>query len=303
VTIVLALIALVGSAALAGVWLVGQLASNRSALRLGSARSGSEAIEARLVAALAEDGAGRVSAGRVSGALGVSTTVFVVSTGGLGLAVAGVCRMVFGFSFLIAGAIGLDAAILLGLVLATWGERRALRLEEQLAQLLRLTAAGLRAGMGRIDALGRSAAQVGDPLGGVLRETVGRLRLGEEADRAFAHLAQQVPLESFRLFSVVIATQWHAGGSLQNTLGSIGEFMQDRVDVACRIQAQSSPTRSSVLTLIAATAAIAYFSHANDPANLERFLRSTWGDRLIAAALTLQGGALVWIWRLTRTRL
>lgn len=302
-TIVLALIALVGSAALAGVWLVGQRAANRSALRLTSSDSGRAGLEARIGEGLASPDARAVEADRVSGALGVSTAfaaTVVVAVGGV---VAGGCRLILDFSFLISGAIGLDAAILVGLVFATQRERRALRLEEQLAQLLRLTSAGLRAGMGRIDALGRSAVQIGDPLGAVLRETVGRLRLGEDPERAFAHLARHVPLESFRLFTVVISTQWHAGGSLQNTLASIGEFMQDRVDVARRIQAQASPTRSSVLTLIAATAAIAYFSHANDPANLERFLRSDWGDRLVAGALMSQGGALAWIWRLTRTRL
>lgn len=302
-TIVLALIALVGSAALAGVWLVRQLAANRSALRLTSADAGRVGLDERLDVRLVSAGGHAVEVDRVSGALGASTVIAAAAASAVGLVVAGGCRLIPDYSFLISGAIGLDAAILVGLVFATQRERRALRLEEQLAQLLRLTSAGLRAGMGRIDALGRSAVQIGDPLGGVLRETVGRLRLGEDPERAFAHLARHVPLESFRLFSVVISTQWHAGGSLQNTLASIGEFMQDRVDVARRIQAQASPTRSSVLTLIAATAAIAYFSHANDPANLERFLRSDWGDRLVAGALGLQGGALAWIWRLTRTRL
>ena len=302
-TIVLALIALVGSAALAGVWLVRQIAANRSALRLASTDSGRIGLDERIDVGPVSVGGHAVEVDPVSGALGASTVIAAAAASVVGLVVAGGCRLIPGYSFLISGAIGLDAAILVGLVFATRRERRALRLEEQLAQLLRLTSAGLRAGMGRIDALGRSAVQIGDPLGDVLRETVGRLRLGEDPERAFAHLARHVPLESFRLFSVVISTQWHAGGSLQNTLASIGEFMQDRVDVARRIQAQASPTRSSVLTLIAATAAIAYFSHANDPANLERFLRSDWGDRLVAGALGLQGGALAWIWRLTRTRL
>lgn len=301
-TIVLALVALFGSAALAGVWLAGQLAASRSALRLAASDPTRGGLETRI-----ESGPDRtadvVAGDRLAGALGISTRIALGIAGSAGLGVTALARIFLGASPLISAAIGLDASILIGLVFASRREGRALRLEEQLAELLRLTSAGLRAGMGRIDALGRSASQIGEPLGGVLRETVGRLRLGEEPERAFEKLARHVPLESFRLFSLVISTQWHAGGSLQNTLASIGEFMQDRVDVARRIRAQASPTRSSVLTLIAATAAIAYFSHANDPANLERFLRSDWGDRLIASALTLQGGALAWIWRLTRTRL
>lgn len=296
-TLLFALLALLGSVALAAVWLTGRLATSRAALRLETVETG------RLAVGPAVDALrpGEVEAG--SGVLGPSRRIAAMAVVGIGLAVAFACRIGLGWSLSIAGAIAFDASILAALVLATRREQRALRLEEQLAQLLRMTSASLRAGLGRIDALGRSASQIGDPLAGVLKETVGRLRLGEDPERAFDHLARHVPLESFRLFAMVIATQWHAGGSLQNTLGSIGDFMQDRVDVARRIRAQASPTRSSVLTLVAATAAIAYFSHANDPANLERFLRSEWGDRLISAALALQGGALVWIWRLTRTTL
>lgn len=220
-----------------------------------------------------------------------------------GVAAAVAAGLGFGLSRLVSAAVGLDGAILIGLALATRRERLVLRLEEQLAQLLRLSAASLRAGLGRVDSLAQATRQVGAPLAAVVGEAVGRLRLGEDAAQAFATLARRVPLESFRLFSVVIAAQWHAGGSLQHTLGSIGESLQDRVEVGRRIQTQAAPTRSSVLTLAAACAAIAYFSHANDPENLGRFLRSDWGERLVALSLVLQGASLLWIWRLTRTRL
>ena len=119
--------------------------------------------------------------------------------------------------------------------------------------------------------------QLDAPLRPILLEAVGRLRLGESPQSAFGRLAERVPLETFRLFSMIVATQWHAGGSLQGTLASVGDFMQDRVDVQQRIAAQSAPTRSSTFVLFAATAAIAYFSWTNDPFNLERFIRSETG--------------------------
>lgn len=202
----------------------------------------------------------------------------------------------------IAAALGVDGAVVAGLAVATVHERRAARIEAQLAELLQLSAASLRAGMGRVDAFDRALAQIGDPLAAVLSDPFGRLRLGESPERVFGPVVRQIPLESFRLFALVLSTQWNAGGSLQNTLGSIGESLQDRVDVTRRIQSQSAPIRSSVLTLIAATAAIAYFSYANDPPNLERFLRSEWGEGLVASAFVLQGLSLVWIWQMTRTR-
>ena len=203
----------------------------------------------------------------------------------------------------IAIALGFDLAVLLWLWLASRRVRHLARLEAQLAETLRLAAAALRAGLGRIDAFHRAAEQVDAPLKPLLLEAVGRLRLGESPLSAFERLSERVPLETFRLFSMIIATQWHAGGSLQGTLASVGDFMQDRVDVQQRIASQSAPTRSSTLVLFAATAAIAYFSWSNDPFNLERFLTSQAGALLVGTTLGLQGVALLWMDRLMRSRL
>lgn len=198
----------------------------------------------------------------------------------------------------IAFAIGFDLGILVYLSLSSRRTKYLVRLEAQLAETLRLTASALKAGLGRIDALHRAADQVDAPLHPILLETVGRLRLGESPQLAFEHLIERVPLETFRLFSMVVATQWQAGGSLQGTLASVGDFMQDRVDVQQRIASQSAPTRSSTIVLFAATGAIAYFSWTHDPYNLERFLRSDAGTALAATTLALQGVALVWMDRL-----
>ncbi len=301
-------IGLLGALVWIAVWIAGRITSRRAALRLASSSGelavagGASGPDPSLDVEWIRAGEGRTAGllAAIRRRIDGPSVLFVLAgfTAGFFLA-----RRIAGLSGGIALAVGLDLAILVGLVLATRAERRALQLESQLATWLRLVSAGLRAGAGRVDALGQALGQVGDPLARVLSGPVGRLRLGEEPEKVFARLHEAVPLESFRLFSLVLSAQWHAGGSLQNTLGSIGEALQDRVDVARRIQTQSAPTRSSVLTLIAATGAIALFSHSNDPENLERFLRSAWGDALIASALALQGGALVWIWRLTRTRL
>lgn len=298
-------IALLGALGLLGVWLGGRHFVTRATERLspGLERSGHAAgsTQEAFVGGRAVERASTVrrTLGRtLDRSLRRARVVLPVLLLGL---VSG--RLVFDLPLPIALALSLDGAILTGLVLATRDDRRDLRLEEQLAEALRLTSAGLRAGLGRVDALHRAAIQIEEPLRPLLLETVGQLRLGEEPRQAFERFAQRVPLETFRLFTMVIATQWEAGGSLQNTFASVGGFMQDRVEVARRITAQAAPTRSAILTLFAATAAIAWFSWSNDPANLERFLRSDWGAGLVATALALQGLSLVWMWRLTRVRI
>ena len=228
----------------------------------------------------------------------VSVSIAIVA-GVLGFVVASTLG---GFVTPVALAIGFDLAIVVGLWLTSRRAKRLATLEAQLAEAIRLTAAALRAGLGRIDALHRATDQVEAPLQPILLETVGRLRLGESPQVAFGRLAERVPLETFRLFAMIVSTQWHAGGSLQGTLASVGDFMQDRVDVEQMITSQSAPTRSSTFVLFAATSAIAYFSYTNDPFNLERFIRSETGAWLVGITLALQGVALVWMDRLMRSR-
>lgn len=220
----------------------------------------------------------------------------------VGLLGAALVFLLSNFALPITLALGFDLGILVYLYFTSRRAKYLMRLEAQLAETLRLTAAALKAGLGRIDALHRAAEQVDAPLKPILLDTVGRLRLGESPQSAFEHLVERVPLETFRLFAMVVATQWQAGGSLQGTLASVGDFMQDRVDVQQRIASQSAPTRSSTFVLFAATGAIAYFSWTHDPFSLERFLRAGAGMALVATTLALQGVALVWMDRLMRGR-
>lgn len=220
---------------------------------------------------------------------------------GVGLSVVGFAATA-GLVTPIACALGFDAGVVVWLWLSGRHARHLTRLEAQLAEALRLTAAALRAGIGRIDALHRAAEQIEAPLQPILLEAVGRLRLGEAPQEAFERLAARVPLETFRLFSMIIATQWQAGGSLQGTLGSVGDFMQDRVEVQQRIASQSAPARSSTLVLFGATAAVAWLSWTNDPFNMQRFFGSGTGAALVSTTLALQGISLVWMDRLMRSR-
>ncbi|MEM9177653.1 MAG: type II secretion system F family protein [Myxococcota bacterium] len=267
---------------------------HRATVRLGSSETGDwEGLAAETEA----EGPGREE--RRAEGLGRGFRVAVPVAVGV---TAAAVPFLFGLILPIACAIGFDAGVVAWLWLAARHRRHLERLEAQLAEALRLTAAALRAGLGRVDALQRAAEQVEAPLRPILLEAVGRLRLGEAPNDAFARLSQRVPLETFRLFAMIIATQWQAGGSLQGTLASVGDFMQDRVDVQQRITSQSAPTRSSTIVLFGATAAIAWLSWTNDPVNMQRFFESGMGTALVSTTLALQGVALVWMDRLMRSR-
>jgi Flp pilus assembly protein TadB len=217
------------------------------------------------------------------------------------LAVAVACCLA-GARPLLAGALAAIAAVLVHGVLRRQVEARALRLEEQLAEAIHLATAALRAGASPTEALERATREALPPLRAHLDALVSRLRLGEDPQRALAELSERVPLHSFRLFATALGVQWSAGGSLQGSLQAVARASAERSELARRIDTQQAPTRSSVVAIVAANAAIAGLAWTSNPLNLEHFLASTTGSALLAATLWLQALALWWMARLTARR-
>jgi tight adherence protein B len=196
--------------------------------------------------------------------------------------------------------VGILMGALLHVALNAMEQRRALALEDGLAEAIGLASAALRAGASPLEALERASQAISGPARALLLDMTGRLRLGESPEVALADLAEDVPLESYRLFSVALGVQWRAGGSLERSLVAVAGALRDRVELLRRIQTQSAPTRGSVFVFVAATLGIALLMWQNDPANFEHFLRSDGGSLLVGGAVWLQAIGIVWMSRLAR---
>lgn len=212
-----------------------------------------------------------------------------------------VCTL-WGWSAIVSSGIAAVTATLCHVLLASRAQRRALQLEEGLAEAVSLASSALRAGSSPVDALERAARAVQGPARAVLLDLSGRVRLGDDATKALEALVERVPLESYRLFAIALSVQWRAGGSLERSLGVVARAVRDRVELERRIQTQAAPTNASIFAFVAATAGIAYLMWQNDPANLEHFLASTTGSNLVGGAIWLQAIGTFWIWRMAQVR-
>ena len=223
--------------------------------------------------------------------------------GGAVVAASGVAIAFSPLPLLVAVVLGLDAGVLVWLFLQVRIRRRDLRIEEQVARAVMATRASLRSGRSPAESLRVAADGAGAPFGPLLADAAGRLRLGEDVEDALAGLTRAAPLASVRLLVFALSVQWRAGGSLERSLDTVGTYVRDRVELQRRIETQAAPARSSVLALFGATLAVAFLAWSNDPANVGRFVASGPGTALVATTLFLQGGSLLWMWRLARVRL
>ncbi len=220
----------------------------------------------------------------------------------IGVVAAAVCAG-FGFPTFPSTGVGAIAWILAFIAISSAAKRRALQHEEGLAEAIQLASSALRVGASTVDAFERAARSVKGPAQGLLLELAGRLRLGEDSHTALEALAEQSRLESYRLFAMVLGVQWQAGGSLDRSLLSVSRAVRERVELELRIHTQSASTRVSVFAFVAATALIAYMMWQQNPANLEHFVGSSFGEPLVGASLWLQALGIGWIWRLSQVRI
>jgi tight adherence protein B len=178
----------------------------------------------------------------------------------------------------------------------------ALKLEMQLANAIDLMVGALGAGSGLAEAIDSAARESPEPLRSELQEILGRIRYGEAPVRVFEDFSSRVPLETFRLFTFTLAVHGEVGGSLSQTLSTVGRSIRDRIEISRRIRTQATEAQASVIGIVCITYFLGLLMWRTNPANFEEFLKHPIGANLAAGAMILQAIGLLWITKLSQLR-
>lgn len=219
-----------------------------------------------------------------------------------GLGIAGLIQVAGRLPIEYSAAFGLLAAVLVYVFEEWLAAQRAARIEMQLADTIDLMVGALRAGTGLLASLEAAYQESQDPFRPYLRDLIGRIRLGEDPVTAIQSLAQRIPLETFRFFATSFCVHWETGGSMAQTLTSIGRTIRDRIEMSRRIQAQAVEVHASVVGIMAISYAVTFIMWRSNPGSLEEFLTSPIGAFIAAAAIVLQAVGVFWISRMSRVR-
>ena len=208
--------------------------------------------------------------------------------------------LVLRWNLLIVGGMAALAGVVTSIVERIRVNRLTGRLESQLADAIDIISAGIRAGSSLLTAIEGAVNEIDPPLSPVLGRVAERLRLGESPIRAFERLRRRVPLETVQMFSLSVAVNLEAGGSLGPVLEGVAKTVRQRLEVAQRIRAQSIQSQLSVLAIMVITYFIAFAMWWINPERTSGFLDSSVGSRLVGAAILLQALGLSWMERLSR---
>lgn len=201
----------------------------------------------------------------------------------------------------VATALGLLVGVMAQLGEEAVAGARSSTIESQLSEVIDLLSAALRAGASVLAAFEATLRDARPPIRPYLQQFVGRVRLGEDPRLVVMSLADQVPLETFRLFTTALAVHWDVGGSLASTLATVGRTIRDRIELDRRVRAQGVEAHASVAAVLLITYLLAYLMWRASPERVEAFVRTGVGTALTAVAITLQAVGLVWMSRLSRS--
>jgi tight adherence protein B len=207
----------------------------------------------------------------------------------------------------ILGAAGAATGLLAGVGVRRGLRTRALRArnerrDEQLADMARALAAGLRAGQSLNQALGSVAAEAPEPLGADLRTLSSAVELGTPLDEALEAWSLASGSEDVRLLIGVLRLHRRSGGDLPQVLDGVASTLRDRRSAAREVQALTAQARLSGTILGTLPVGFFAFLWVTSRRDIEGALRSPAGLAAIALGLLMEAVAFVWIRRLLEVR-
>ncbi|MQA00921.1 MAG: hypothetical protein GEU80_16645 [Dehalococcoidia bacterium] len=179
------------------------------------------------------------------------------------------------------------ALLLIGWLIPRWwvSRKRAQRLEaveKQLPNALTTLAKSLRAGTGLIQALDYTAQETPEPLGAELEQTLRELRLGANAEDAFAELSARVGSNDLDIAVTAIVIQRTVGGNLSEILTNVSNTIRERAKLYGEIKVLTSRQKltGNLMALIPVLIAVAFIGLNPD---LGRLLIDTVPGRIALA--------------------
>jgi tight adherence protein B len=210
--------------------------------------------------------------------------------------------LVLGQPFLVALGVGVFAAFLPFVWLSWKRAGRMKRLEAQLPDAVELIARALRAGHAFPPALQMVAEEMPDPIASEFATAFEEISYGIPVPEALGSLADRVPIDDLRFFSVAVILQRETGGNLAEILDNISTLVRERFKLLGTVRVLSAEGKLSAWILSLLPFAAALMLNLVSPGFMDVLWDDPAGIQLIFAALFAMCLGVVWMWRVVKIR-
>ena len=192
----------------------------------------------------------------------------------------------FEFSTLAASMAAAIVAIMVVRGLFGWQQRRfANQLFRQLPDAVQLVTSTVRSGLPVNEAFRTIAREMPQPTAGQFAIVCSELSLGRPPEEAVEAIYRRTQVAEYGMFAVTLAIQLKSGGSLAETLQTLGETVSQRVALAARAKALAAEVIFSSRALTGAPLIVGGILYTINPDSVDLLLTDPTGNKLLAYAV------------------
>jgi tight adherence protein B len=183
-----------------------------------------------------------------------------------------------------------------------WQRRRlANQLFRQLPDAIQLVTSIARSGLPVHEAFRTIAREMPQPTAGQFAIVCSEVSMGRAPEEAVEAIYRRTQVTEYGIFAVTLAVQLKSGGSLTETLQTLGETVRQRVALAARAKALAGEVIFSSRALSVSPVIVGGLLYAINPQTVDLLIYDPIGNRLLAyAAASVIVGSLVIRWMVRR---
>jgi len=183
-----------------------------------------------------------------------------------------------------------------------WQQRRlANQLFRQLPDTIQVVTSTVRSGLPVNEAFRTIAREMPQPTAGQFAIVCSEVNLGRPPEEAVEAIYRRTQVAEYAMFAVTLAVQLKSGGSLAETLQTLGDTVTQRVALAARAKALAGEVIFSSRALAVSPLIAGGLLYAANPQNVDLLFYDPTGNKLLAYAVaSVLIGHLVISWMVRR---
>jgi len=191
-----------------------------------------------------------------------------------------------GFSTLTVSFVAAIVAVLVGRGLFGWQEHRfANQLFRQLPDAIQLVTSTVRSGLPVHEAFRTIARDMPQPTAGQFAIVCNELTLGRPPEEAIEAIYRRTQVPEYAIFAMTLAVQLKSGGSLAETLQTLGETVNARVALAARAKALAAEVIFSSRVLTFAPFIVGGMLYWLNPQSVDLLFHDPTGNVMLVYAI------------------
>jgi tight adherence protein B len=175
------------------------------------------------------------------------------------------------------------------------------QLFRQLPDTIQLVTSTVRSGLPVTEAFRTIAREMPQPTAGQFAIVCSEVSMGRPPEEAVEAVYRRTQVAEYGIFAVTLAVQLKAGGSLTETLQTLGDTVRQRVALAARAKALAGEVIFSSRALSLSPIIVGGLLYLINPVTVDLLIYDPTGNRLLAyAAASVIVGSLVIRWMVRR---